>query len=106
MICKLVVVFMIVLGKLTSSLTTPIKCENLNIPHSERNELCYLGLYLPKLSEAYPNVAFQQVQRRNAELSSALNFLYGSGENKFPGKRNPELSSALLSYLSRNGIRN
>ncbi|XP_018567940.1 uncharacterized protein LOC108908388 [Anoplophora glabripennis] len=101
MLYKLLVVFMVV--KLSSSYTAPIRCEDLNIPQPEKNELCALGLYLPRLSEMHPNIVFQDVQRRNAELSSALNFLYGNGENKFPGKRNPELSSALLSYLNRNG---
>ncbi|CAH1989761.1 unnamed protein product [Acanthoscelides obtectus] len=46
---------------------------------------------------------FQDVQRRNSEISSALNDLYGNnGRGGFPGKRNPELSSALLHYINSN----
>ncbi|VEN36893.1 unnamed protein product [Callosobruchus maculatus] len=45
---------------------------------------------------------FQDVQRRNSEISSALNNLYGNYGRGFPGKRNPELSSALLHYINSN----
>nr|CAH7737077.1 unnamed protein product [Callosobruchus chinensis] len=45
---------------------------------------------------------FQDVQRRNSEISSALNNLYGNFGRGFPGKRNPELSSALLHYINSN----
>ncbi|KAJ8944211.1 hypothetical protein NQ318_014573 [Aromia moschata] len=128
---KFLVMFMVI--KITWSYATPIRCEDLNtilpsrtgmayhcayaglgalagsIPLAERNELCWLGVYLPRQGEHYnapvehlPNADFQEVQRRNAELSSALNFLYGSKESRFPGKRNPELSTALLNFLNRN----
>lgn len=82
--------------------STDLRLFLFQIPNTDKNDPCVMGLYLPRLSELFPNVAFQEVQRRNAEISSALNFLYGSGQNKFPGKRNPELSSALLSYIRKN----
>ncbi|KAJ8968160.1 hypothetical protein NQ314_002417 [Rhamnusium bicolor] len=76
------------------------------IPNIEKNELCWMGLYLPRREisrqENLLNANFPEIQRRNAELSSALNFLYGNRESKFPGKRNPEISSALLNYLNSN----
>lgn len=43
-----------------------------------------------------------EVQRRNAEISSALNamYQYAPYSNRGSGKRNPEISSALLEYLN------
>ncbi|KAJ8975788.1 hypothetical protein NQ317_005170 [Molorchus minor] len=80
MLFKFLVVFIIV--KLSSSHTAPIRCEDLNIPPFEKNDLCWKGLYVPRQAsipaESLASIDFQEVQRRNSELSSALNFLYGN----------------------------
>nr|CAI5859001.1 unnamed protein product [Callosobruchus analis] len=65
-------------------------------------ELCQILAKIKLPSNESHKQNFQDVQRRNSEISSALNNLYGNLGRGFPGKRNPELSSALLHYINLN----
>ncbi|KAG5884588.1 hypothetical protein JTB14_032682 [Gonioctena quinquepunctata] len=73
---------------------TRVRCKDIENP--ENRHLCWLGFNIANESNDQTS-NFLEAEKRNSELSSALNALYGDNS---PGKRNPELSSALMSYLN------
>lgn len=87
---------------ITESLPFTILCDDLEKEHPR---ICWLDMdQLNARNAEEPTLSFDYPteQKRNSEISSALNMLYGRPNIK----RNPELSSALMSYMRNSGYRN
>ncbi|XP_057668798.1 uncharacterized protein LOC130901422 [Diorhabda carinulata] len=99
---KHVVLVFACLLTITQSLPFTILCED---SEKEHQRICWLDaeqLNARNTEESSFSFDYPTEQKRNSEISSALNMLYGRPNIK----RNPELSSALMSYMRNSGYRN